>query len=377
MPRRRVQRHDRRDDSALSAILPAVNTHSIVPAFTSRHGAQAMIALDFKTIQRAALAVGIVGTATSITMTSKFGWETSWVHAVGFACVTILAAIIYPARRYIEAMGLMGAVRALTIAAPFLLCLELFGDLGYTIGQRDKSLKGATVQTTNYTEARTSVDEDKAALKTWGERLSALEAQAPWAPVVTADGLRAELASMEGDYIFKRSKGCANVTIPESRAFCDKRAAIQGKIATAEERAKIIGQIESTKKKLDEARGKAAVTQIGHSAAKSQSDFIAKIWLAVTGADAKTTLNPDEMTLGFTEIFIGFFIALGCTVLPTIAFMIAFAGPKNQAMASKVHLATAQNQQGHESVTVEHNEVRNYHYLDLLGAKALTHARVA
>lgn len=295
-----------------------------------------MHATDINHIKRAALVVGCIGTAVSMTMTAKFGWEISWTHAVGFAAVTVMAAIIFPFRNYLRTIGQHNAAKAFMALGLFFIAGEFFGDVGYTIGMRDKSIKQSGAQNVKYTDARDSVADYRSQLVFFENHLKKLDEANAWAPTVNAEALRARLASAELAIRHEADRGGCKAKCLERTK---ERDGLMAQIATAEDRGKTVGQIEATKRKIEDLRGKSASTEIGHTPVKSQSDFVAKLYLAFTGSDAKTTLNPDEFTLSFTEIFIGFFIALLATLLPTVAFYMAFVDKPASVIQDKVATA--------------------------------------
>ena len=287
-----------------------------------------MHGLGFETIKKAAFVTGTIGLLTSATMTAKFGYETSMVHAVGFVCVTVLAAIIYPAVAGLRSAGMRKMAIGLACAAPFFITLELFGDLGYTIGMRDKSVKGAVHQTTSHDDIGVSIQEASQQVAMYEARLKSLTEANQWTATVNADGLKGQLASANLAIEQEAARGgCKGKCLELTK----KRDDLTTRISVAEEVSKLPGMIEATKTKLEKLRSQRKDTPAGHAAAKSQTDFVAKVYLAFRGSDARTTLNPDEFTMSFTEIFIGLFIALGCTFLPTICYTIAFADTQKQA----------------------------------------------
>jgi len=286
-----------------------------------------MHGLSFDTIKKAALVTGCIGLVTSAAMTGRFGWETSITHAIGFVCVTVLAAIIYPAVSGLRARGFRKMAVTMSVAAPFFLALELFGDLGYTIGMRDKTIKGATHQTVSYDDIGVTIASQEQLEKSYTERLENLTTANKWLGTVNADGLKSKLASHNLAIEQEAARGgCKGKCLELTRA----RDELAARIAVAEEASKIPAILAVTKKKLEELRAQRAAAPVGHSAAKSQTDFVAKIFLATSGAGVKATLNPDDYTLSFTEIFIGLFIAIGVMMLPTTCFAIAFADDEKQ-----------------------------------------------
>lgn len=285
---------------------------------------------DIGTIKRVAFVVGCVGLAVSGYMTFMFGYATSFGHAMQFLCVTVLASIIFPARSFFKGIGWTWAARAYLLLGVIFLSGEFFADLGYTIGQRDKSLSSAGHQQMAFTDSRDNVDEIKRKLAVFEANLTELNKANAWATTVSADGLKEKLnsAQMAIDQEAARG-GCKSKCL----ALTKDRDELASRIKTAESKTKLEAQIDATNKKLEELRGEAKITKPGHTPVKSQTDFVGKLWLAWGGADADKALKPDSVTLGFTEIFIGFFIALLATLLPAVCFHIAFADIKEAGSA--------------------------------------------
>lgn len=283
--------------------------------------------LNFQTLQKVFLGVGVVGLIISCMMTYKFGATMSWLHAVALCLVTIAAAFIFPAQKLIQDMGLGGKGRAMKAAGIFFVCLELFSHLGYTIGMREKSTQEATVQTAAYKNTQEAVDSEKTNLAFWREQLKTLQDQNAWASTVTADGLRAQLATAEKRIADEGKRGgCKSKCL----VLMDAKAALEGKIATAEKVDDLTKRIEATQRILDGKTDKAVASKAGFSAARAQTDFVSQLYLIALGTEAEKALNPDATTLSVTGILIGFFIAVGATALPTTAFYVAFFGVKGK-----------------------------------------------
>jgi hypothetical protein len=260
-----------------------------------------------------------VGLLFGARMAYKFGAEMSSLHGVFLVLVAVLAALVLPVRDVIAANGWRSTAKGCTyVLAPLLIFGEFFSHLGYTFGQRDGNVSTAIHQTVALREQGESLAEAKASLTRWQQRLADLEKRNAWMPTVTADGLRADLAAMEGDRIFARSRQCANVTIPESRAFCDRRAALQSRIAGMEERKDLTDRIEAARAIIDRQRDKvatAAKSENGHSAVVAQTTAFAKLYTM--------SLTPDAGSLDGVKMAIGVFIALLATIVPPAALTLA------------------------------------------------------
>ncbi len=278
---------------------------------------------NWQTLQRIFLALGAVGLLISCAMTFKFGYAMSALHAVALVLVTVMAAFIFPARRFLKEFGATGAAKIVGILGCFFICLEFYSHLGYTVGMRNKATLEATVQTAAYKNTQDSLSSEKTNLAFWREQLTSLKQQNAWAATVTADGLRAKLdAADKAIELEGKRGGCKRRCL----ALMEDKANLEARIATAEKVEDLSKRIEATQRILDGKTEKAVNVKTGFSAAAAQTDWMGKIYLLASGEKAEDALNPDNVTLTVTDIVIGFFIALGATMLPTTAFFFAFFG---------------------------------------------------
>lgn len=289
--------------------------------------------LSFDTLRKTALVVGVVGLIFSLRMVYKFGYTMSFEHAVALSAVAVFAAIIFPMRRFIaEAGASRTTLHTLAAVGWLFLGLEMFSHLGYTIGQRTLSTSDASVQTTSYNARTAALDDERAALKTWQARYDELTAGNPWLTTVTAEGLRAQVAVHEKDIELETARGGCKA---KCRVLMDKKAKLDEQIAKAEERSKLDKQIEATRRKLDEKTAIVSSIKTGHSSAGTQTRFVGQLVGLFTADNAAQALDPDAVTLTLTDIVIGFFMALGSTLLPTAAFYLAFWGGRSPASVSR------------------------------------------
>lgn len=280
---------------------------------------------SFATLQKIFLGVGAVGLVVSCLMTFKFGIAMSWLHAVALCLVTICAAFIFPFRAFVQKMGFTGASRSLAILGTFFIGVELFSHVGYTIGQRQDSSVHAVAQNASYTAAQESMAEEKTNLAMWREHLAKLQAENAWVATVSADGLRAQVATAQLaiDQEAKRG-GCGPKCLERTR----EKGILEDRIALAERASDLTQKIEATQRILDKKTEVASDTKVGFSPVKAQTDFVGQLWLLTTGTDGEKALSPDAVTLSITQIIIGFIIATAATFLPTAAFYMAFFGHK-------------------------------------------------
>lgn len=280
---------------------------------------------NWQTLQRIFLALGAVGLLISCAMTFKFGYAMSALHAVALVLVTVMAAFIFPARRFLKEFGATGAAKIVGILGCFFICLEFYSHLGYTVGMRNKATLEATVQTAAYKNTQDSLSSEKTNLAFWREQLTSLKQQNAWTATVTADGLRASLEAADKKIELEtRRGGCKRKCL----VLMEDKANLEARIATAEKVEDLSKRIEATQRILDGKTEKAVTVKTGFSAAAAQTDWMGKIYLLASGENAEDALNPDQVTLTVTDIVIGFLIALGATMLPTTSFFLAFFGMK-------------------------------------------------
>lgn len=291
------------------------------------------IPLNFQTIQRIFLVIGVVGLLVSCMMTYKFGSTMSWLHAVALCAATIVAAFIFPAKKFISDLGFTGAAKSLKVLGVFFICLELFSHLGYTIGMREKSTMEAGVQTAAYGLQQESVKSEVANMDMWRKQLadmkarnaSHMERNQGWLVSVDPAAMEAQMAAMDQKIENEAKRVRCARKCEELKTQRGQLAALIGNI---KEENDLTARIEATQRILDGKTQTAVAAKSGFSAARAQTDFVSQLYLIVSGTEAEQALNPDQTTLSVTGMLIGLFIAIGATALPTTAFYVAFFGAK-------------------------------------------------
>jgi leucyl-tRNA synthetase len=249
-------------------------------------------------------------------MAYKFGAEMSFEHGVFLVLVAVLAALVLPVRDVIAANGWRSTAKGCTyVLAPLLIFGEFFSHLGYTFGQRDGNVSTAIHQTVALREQGESLAEAKASLTRWQQRLADLEQRNAWVPTVTADGIRAQIDTMdEAIRQEERRGGCG----PRCLTLKQQRAALDARRATLEERKDLTDRIEAARAIIDRQRDKvatAAKSENGHSAVVAQTTAFAKLYTM--------SLTPDAGSLDGVKMAIGVFIALLATIVPPAALTLA------------------------------------------------------
>jgi hypothetical protein len=262
------------------------------------------------------LYLGLATLVCAAAMSFAFGVEISLKHALFLACLTVIAAFLPEAAysQWVEGRKIVAVVLAM-VAVPTLL-IEFYSHAGYTAGLRGSNIETALVQNTKYDARQDSVKESKTDLAMWSKRLADLESQNAWAATVTADALRAQLASanLAIDLEAKRG-GCKTLCLARTK----ERDDISSKIAIAEERGELTRKIEATRRVVDGARDVAAKTEHKSSAVEHQNKFLAKSVAMVSAG----TLTPTEFMSEGSQQTVNLAMALAGTGLPALALFIA------------------------------------------------------
>lgn len=200
--------------------------------------------------------------------------------------------------------------------------LNLISNLGSVGWQRQTTMNEAKIQNTSAQYARDDVTDTKAQIETWTANLARLEKvseeSSRWSTTATPAGLAAEIANMEGDFLFKRSRQCADVTKPDSRAFCDKLAGLRARVSTITEIESLRKRIDTNVKILSDLREKAKAEKTVVTAPDAQAGFFAGIMTA--------SLTPTETARQWTDKGIAGLIAYGLFLAPIIFAVFGFDG---------------------------------------------------
>lgn len=297
------------------------------------------IPMNFQTIQKVCLGVGLVGLVVSCLMTYKFGATMSQLHAVMLCLGTIIAAFIFPAKKFIHDMGFLKIAKNVGRVGVFFICLELFAHLGYTIGMRELSISEAGTQTVAYKIRQESVASEVANMDMWRKQLADLKARNKahseknqgWLVSVDPVAMQSQLEAIDQQIANEAKRvRCGDK--------CEKLKTQKGQLASLigniKEENDLTTRIEATQRILDGKAEKAATIKSGFSSSKAQTDFFGKMWTLISSGDGTAAMNPDEVTTTVSGWIIGLFIAIGATALPTTAFYLAFFGVGVAAVAA-------------------------------------------
>lgn len=271
------------------------------------------IPTDIGTVKRVNLYIGTAALVTGCLMAAEFGRSMSLLHAATLCLLSVAAAFLFPYVDHLRRNGSRTAATGLAVVGVIFISVEYFSHLGYTVGHRVRDTEETLVQNTKYDGRQEQVAEAKASLALAEKQLSALMDQNAWAASVTADALRARLESANLAITQEAKRGgCGKLCLERTK----ERDGLQSQIATAEQKGKLLDQIESTKKWIASAREKAEGTQHVSSKIVSQTKFVSQL--------ATLELEPGKAALTWSQIAIGAMIALVTTFLAPVCYFIAF-----------------------------------------------------
>ncbi len=260
--------------------------------------------------------IGMVVLIVAAAMSWGFGAEVSWKHAAFLACLTFVAAFGPEAAHRAWTEGKTGSAIAIAIVCAPLLAIEFYSHAGYTAGLRGHNIETTAVQNVRYDQRQDEVKEGRASLILWEKRLAELEAANAWSATVTAEALRAQLASANLAIEQEAARGGCKA---KCLARTKDRDDLAARIAIAEEKSELTKKIEATKKVLAGAREKAIATEHKSSPVVHQNEFLAKA-VALVGFGSLTPSNEIKAT---AEQSANLAMAIAGTGLPAFCFFVA------------------------------------------------------
>jgi hypothetical protein len=249
----------------------------------------------------------------SAVMTAWFGFQQNPYFILAGMCALFLVAcslasdyiMLFVVDAWKGKDRIMAGVVAL--GAVFVFSLNLMSNLGAVGWQRDVTSTAAKVANVRYEGAQDQVSESRASLAMFEKRLADLEAANGWSATVTAEALRAQLASSNLAIEQEAARGGCKA---KCLARTKDRDDLAGRIAIAEERATLTGQIEATKRVIAQHRDKAATQTKVVAAPTSQALFFASM--------AQIDLKPSEEAQTWTDRGLAAWLALGLCIAPML-----------------------------------------------------------
>lgn len=258
----------------------------------------------------------------------QYGKAQTMLHAYGFMMLAVAFCLLPDVAVSAGRNGNTGGAVAMGLASLLIGGVVAQSHLGYGGGVRMGAMQEHGFQTMKAADVRDGVKSETAnlatlrlALKSATMERDQLRMANPWAATTTAPALEADIANAEGDFIFKRSKACKDVTVPESRVFCDKLKDLRAQLGTIKELGaaadnigKVQARIEAAQAKIDGRTATAAATKVESNVVVNQNAIAAVLvnwWNGERGASA---ITPTATQQQVANIAIAAFNALGFLV---------------------------------------------------------------
>lgn len=221
----------------------------------------------------------------------EFGSTLSYLHAGGFALVALAFCILPDVASLEWRKGNKTAAGWFAVACVPLGFVAFMTHVGYSASIRVGDMQQSDVQNANWKQQQTAVAEEASNLAMWRKQLADLTEQNAWTASVTADGLRAQLATAEKKVELEGKRGgCKSKCLK----LMEEKAALEGKIATAEKVDDLSKRIEATQRIIDGKRTAAVSTEFKSSAAANHNDTLFKAASLAFSGDFREVVSMTE-----------------------------------------------------------------------------------
>ena len=233
----------------------------------------------------------LIAIAVDAGIAYEFGSTLSYLHAAGFALVAFAFCILPDVAALEWRKGNKTAGGWIAAACVPLGFVAFMTHVGYSASIRVGDMQQAEVQNTTWKSQQEAVTEEKTNLEMWKAQLASLKEQNAWTATVTAEGLRAQLATADKKVELEGKRGgCKSKCLK----LMEEKASLEGKIATAEKVDDLAKRIEATQRIIDGKRTVAASMDFKSSAAANHNDTLFKALHLVAAGDFREVVSMTE-----------------------------------------------------------------------------------
>jgi hypothetical protein len=221
----------------------------------------------------------------------EFGSTLSLLHAGGFALVALAFCILPDVASLEWRKGNRTAAGWFAVACVPLGFVAFMTHVGYSASIRVGDMQQTDVQNAAWKTRQDAVAEEKSNLEMWRKQLADLKDQNAWTATVTAEGLRAQLATADKKVELEGKRGgCKSKCLK----LMEEKAALEDKIATAEKVDDLSKRIEATQRIIDGKRTAAVSTEFKSSAAANHNDTLFKAASLAFSGDFREVVSMTE-----------------------------------------------------------------------------------
>lgn len=261
------------------------------------------------------LYLGLASLAAAAGMSFMVGLKMTMLHALFLAVLSFVTAFIPESayRAWNDGRKLV-AIGLGFVSIP-LFAVEFGQHAAYTAGIRGHEIATTKVQNVKWQDAQGNTTELRDNIKTWERRRDSLIQQNGWSATVTADALRARMASLNLAIDQEAARGgCKQRCLARTQ----ERDEVKSRIAILEEHKGLDERIKQATDRLAELRDKAAKVEHKSSQTEHMNAFLSKAVALVGQGD----LTPTEFTQESTQLSANLAVALAATGLPAICFFV-------------------------------------------------------
>lgn len=292
---------------------------------------------QYNPIGQLCFVIALVALSVDAGISYKYGAAQTFLHGVGFALVAIAFCILPDVAMEEKRKGNKSTAGWILTACIPLGIVAYQSHVGYSAGVRLNDMQQTGFHNASLDARQAGVKSEEANIAEHRAKLARLnrsleekKAANPWAASTNAIALKAEIANLEGDFIFKRSKQCADVTLPESRQHCAKITSAKSRLGEIEAINQIAtdititeGLINATQVKIDGKVQSVADTGFQSSTVVNQNGVFASLLNLARGMDADAALKPTEVHLQLVNTGLAGLNSIGFMILAAIMWLAA------------------------------------------------------
>lgn len=259
---------------------------------------------------------GVVALIAASWMSFMVGLKMTLAHALFLVILSFVAAFLPVTAEFMWQRGRKVMAVVLGALCIPLLAIEFGQHAAYTAGIRGHDMAVTRVQNVKHKGAQDNVEELQNQMAFWTKRRADLIQQNGWTASVTADALRARMASLNLAIDQEAARGgCKQRCLARTQ----ERDEVAARIAVLEETKNLDDRIKHATAKVEELRGKAATVEFKSSQTEHMNAFLSKA-VAFFG---QGELQPDARTEEGTQLSANLAMALAGTGLPALCFFAA------------------------------------------------------
>jgi hypothetical protein len=278
------------------------------------------------------LALGLFALGVDAAISYQFGISMTTLHGLGFALVAVFFALV-PDASYTEyEHGRIGPALGLSALCIPLGMVAFYSHLGYGAGVRVGDIQQTSVQNAKFEDKVDNTKKLNEDIEFFKKRRDALDQEmaalvstkvGAWSVAVrpsSAAELDGAVAAktMERDQEASRG-GCKSQCLNREKELAHLTA-LRAKAKEIEDNeaqhaAAVVG--------LTNARQQVAETSYTSSRVVNQTNVAAQLFLAMSGAGADKSIDPDKVTTSFTNIFIAGGGSLAFMIMAPVGFFLA------------------------------------------------------